>query len=142
MSASARVKDLFELPEIERAFDKALATIGGSLKNKRSQVAYLQGSFGSGKSHFIGAPLADPGGQRGGVAGPRAARAPREARVHRRCLLDELGDAAFFAPMNAGAPDDDAWGDYRKSDTWDRARFEAAAPSSDRPFARRSTPRW
>src|ERR1019366_4260116 len=78
-----RVKDLFDLPEsvhkigfveelaravlhpkvtaetyvvtpaIVAAFDKALDLVGGALRDGRSRAAYLQGSFGSGKSHFM-----------------------------------------------------------------------------------------
>jgi hypothetical protein len=79
----ARVKDLFSLPEtvhkigfVEElsravahpattaetyvvtpalldAFDKALTLVGGALRDGRSRAAFLQGSFGSGKSHFM-----------------------------------------------------------------------------------------
>ena len=78
-----RVKDLFDLPEsvhkigfveelsravkqpkvtaetyvvtpaIVGAFDKALDLVAGALRDGRSRAAFLQGSFGSGKSHFM-----------------------------------------------------------------------------------------
>jgi len=78
-----RVKDLFDLPEsvhkigfvevlseairrpkstaetyvvtdaIAQSFDKALRLVGTSLRDGRSQAAFLHGSFGSGKSHFM-----------------------------------------------------------------------------------------
>ncbi len=35
------------------AFDGALGLISGALEDKRSKAAYLHGSFGSGKSHFM-----------------------------------------------------------------------------------------
>ncbi len=78
-----RVKDLFDLPEsvhkigfveelaravqqpkitaetyvvtpaLVGAFDKALDLVAGALRDGRSRAAFLQGSFGSGKSHFM-----------------------------------------------------------------------------------------
>lgn len=83
MTAVSRVKDLFELPEhlsksafvlklaegvedprttastyvvtpaLVDAFDRALAIVGAALRDRKSEVAYLLGSFGSGKSHFM-----------------------------------------------------------------------------------------
>jgi hypothetical protein len=40
-------------PRIADAFDQALGMIDGSLRDGRSAGAYLHGSFGSGKSHFM-----------------------------------------------------------------------------------------
>ncbi len=40
-------------PALRDAFDRALGLVGSSLRDKRSQAAYLHGSFGSGKSHFM-----------------------------------------------------------------------------------------
>ncbi len=40
-------------PGLVRAFDQALGLVGGALRDGRSQAAYLHGSFGSGKSHFM-----------------------------------------------------------------------------------------
>src|SRR5262249_21041946 len=34
-------------------FDRALDLVGGALRDGRSRAAFLQGSFGSGKSHFM-----------------------------------------------------------------------------------------
>lgn len=83
MAESVRVKDLFSLPEHIRkgdfvvklaegiddpkataatykvtpaladAFDRALRLVGSALRDHKSQAAYLRGSFGSGKSHFM-----------------------------------------------------------------------------------------
>ena len=39
--------------EIAKCFDEALGLIGSSLDAKSSKAAYLHGSFGSGKSHFM-----------------------------------------------------------------------------------------
>lgn len=47
-------------------------------------------------------------------------------------MLDELGDVAFFAPMNAGAAPTAGWGTLPGAGAaWDRARFEQAASSTD-----------
>jgi hypothetical protein len=40
-------------PGLVQAFDQALGLVGGALRDGRSQAAYLHGSFGSGKSHFM-----------------------------------------------------------------------------------------
>ncbi|MCC7380504.1 MAG: hypothetical protein IT384_01640 [Deltaproteobacteria bacterium] len=83
MTGEARVRDLFELPEsihmiafvevldsavrdpkataekyvvtpeLRASFDRALTVVGKSLQDQRSQAAFLHGSFGSGKSHFM-----------------------------------------------------------------------------------------
>lgn len=83
MTQTTRVKDLFEIPEtirkgdfveklseavsrpqrtaetfvvtsaLQEAFDRALRLVGSALRDGRSQAAYLHGSFGSGKSHFM-----------------------------------------------------------------------------------------
>jgi hypothetical protein len=83
MTELIRVKDLFELPEqirkgdfvlklsdgvnhpretamtyvvtpaLAESMDQALRLIGSALRDRRSQAAYVHGSFGSGKSHFM-----------------------------------------------------------------------------------------
>jgi hypothetical protein len=40
-------------PAIAGAFDRALGLVAGSLRDGTSQAAYVHGSFGSGKSHFM-----------------------------------------------------------------------------------------
>jgi hypothetical protein len=40
-------------PELAHNFDQALSLIGGALEKGRSDGAFLHGSFGSGKSHFM-----------------------------------------------------------------------------------------
>lgn len=40
-------------PKLAQAFDQALTLVGSALRDGRSQAAYLHGSFGSGKSHFM-----------------------------------------------------------------------------------------
>lgn len=169
-------------PPLADAFDKALRTVGASLKNNRSQAAVLYGSFGSGKSHFMALlslmldgveeawrvpelhplrPKHDWVGRKkllqlhfhmvGNESIEEAVflKYVQHVRVHHpeatvpglfadeqlfedaKKLMDELGDESFFAPMNAGAGGDDAWGAFGGGDTWDRARFEAAAASHE-----------
>ncbi|MCB9660515.1 MAG: hypothetical protein H6726_22920 [Sandaracinaceae bacterium] len=40
-------------PPLVDAFDRALGLVGSALRDGKSQAAYLHGSFGSGKSHFM-----------------------------------------------------------------------------------------
>lgn len=40
-------------PALAKSFDQALTLVGGALRDGKSQAAYLHGSFGSGKSHFM-----------------------------------------------------------------------------------------
>ena len=40
-------------PPLVDAFEKAMKIVGSSLKDARSRAAFLHGSFGSGKSHFM-----------------------------------------------------------------------------------------
>ena len=40
-------------PQLERSFDQALGLIQSAVESGRSKGAYLHGSFGSGKSHFM-----------------------------------------------------------------------------------------
>ncbi len=47
------VKDYAITPKIVQTFEHALSIIGSALRDERSQAAYLHGSFGSGKSHFM-----------------------------------------------------------------------------------------
>ncbi len=51
--ASATLADYVVTPELATNFDEALALIQGSLDRQRSDGAFLHGSFGSGKSHFM-----------------------------------------------------------------------------------------
>ncbi len=47
------VRDYVVTPELAARFDQALAIIKGALASSSSKAAYLDGSFGSGKSHFM-----------------------------------------------------------------------------------------
>lgn len=47
------VKDYVVPPQLQHCFDEALALVKDSLATRRSAGAYLHGSFGSGKSHFM-----------------------------------------------------------------------------------------
>ena len=40
-------------PALAEAVDRALGLVGSALRDGKSQAAYLHGSFGSGKSHFM-----------------------------------------------------------------------------------------
>ena len=40
-------------PALADAFDRALRLVGSAMRDQKSQAAYLHGSFGSGKSHFM-----------------------------------------------------------------------------------------
>lgn len=40
-------------PQLAECFDRALGLVGEGLRTGRSQAAFLHGSFGSGKSHFL-----------------------------------------------------------------------------------------
>jgi hypothetical protein len=47
------VRDYAITPKILQTFEHALSIIGSALRDQRSQAAYLHGSFGAGKSHFM-----------------------------------------------------------------------------------------
>ena len=49
----ATVRDYVVTPQLEKCFDMALALIKSALEGNTSKAAYLHGSFGSGKSHFM-----------------------------------------------------------------------------------------
>jgi ABC-type lipoprotein export system ATPase subunit len=47
------LKDYAITPDLQRAFDQSLALVKSTLDGRRSVAAYVHGSFGSGKSHFM-----------------------------------------------------------------------------------------
>src|SRR5262245_63358102 len=47
------VRDYAITTKIVQTFEHALSIIGSALRDGRSQAAYLHGSFGAGKSHFM-----------------------------------------------------------------------------------------
>ncbi|MEI6340138.1 MAG: hypothetical protein WCQ57_16415 [Verrucomicrobiota bacterium] len=47
------VKHYQVTPQLVTSFDQALKLVKGALEGKSSKAAYLHGSFGSGKSHFM-----------------------------------------------------------------------------------------
>lgn len=49
----ATVRDYVVTDSLARAFDRALGLVENALRSGRSQAAFLHGSFGSGKSHFM-----------------------------------------------------------------------------------------
>ncbi|MBI2373943.1 MAG: hypothetical protein HYV07_08095 [Deltaproteobacteria bacterium] len=169
-------------PPIAESFEKTLRIVGASLRDSRSRAAFLHGSFGSGKSHFMAmvSLLLDGNEEAWRVPELHALRAKHDfvgtkkllqlhfhmigqesieeaiflrylahVRAHHskatvpgvfadeklfndaRTLLDELGDQPFFAPMSHGAAGTDEWGDFSGGTTWDRARFEKHAASTD-----------
>jgi hypothetical protein len=52
-AASETIKNYVVTPQLARAFNEALGFIRGSVESGRSAACYLDGSFGSGKSHFM-----------------------------------------------------------------------------------------
>ena len=51
--ADATLADYVVTPELARCFDDALSFIQSAVGSRSSKAAYLHGSFGSGKSHFM-----------------------------------------------------------------------------------------
>src|SRR5690349_4610514 len=49
----ATLRDYAITPKIVQSFETALSIIKSALEDNRSQAAYLDGSFGAGKSHFM-----------------------------------------------------------------------------------------
>jgi hypothetical protein len=47
------IADYVVTPQLERCFDEALLLIKSAVEGRSSKAAYLHGSFGSGKSHFM-----------------------------------------------------------------------------------------
>src|SRR6516165_1251940 len=47
------VRDYVTTPELALCFDQALGMIRAALDETASKAAYLHGSFGAGKSHFM-----------------------------------------------------------------------------------------
>lgn len=47
------VHDYVATPQLVRCFDQALGVVKGAIDSRSSKGAYLHGSFGSGKSHFM-----------------------------------------------------------------------------------------
>jgi hypothetical protein len=52
-AAADTIRSYVVTPQLARAFDEALGFIRGSVEGGRSAACYLDGSFGSGKSHFM-----------------------------------------------------------------------------------------
>lgn len=50
---AARVREYVVTPQLSTAFDDALGVVRAGVRNGNSYAAYLHGSFGSGKSHFL-----------------------------------------------------------------------------------------
>lgn len=52
-AAARTIREYVVTPQLARAFDEALGFIRGAVEGGRSAACYLDGSFGSGKSHFM-----------------------------------------------------------------------------------------
>jgi len=173
--------------QLQRAFDDALAFIRGAVTGKTSKAAYLHGSFGAGKSHFMAVLFLllrhDPEARAVPELAEVAARhdawmqgrkfllvpfhmigaSSMEAAIlgqyvdyvktihpeaptpgvflaeglfeDARKLRASLGDAAFFAELNAGggAAAKPGWGGLGARGEWDAARWDEAlaAPAGD-----------
>lgn len=80
--AEQTLREYVVTDEIEGCFDEAIALIGSAIEQRASRGAYLHGSFGSGKSHFMavlhlllqGNPLARSKKKLDGVAARADAR--------------------------------------------------------------------
>ena len=168
-------------PKLRFAFERALGLVSTALRTGRSQAAFLMGSFGSGKSHFMAmlsllasgheaawrVPELHPLRDKAEWAGKKKIlelhfhmighesieeaifrKYVEHVRAHHptatvpglfadeklfddaRRSLEELGEDAFFEPMNPKQSGDGAWGSFAEK-VWDRARFEEAATSMD-----------
>ncbi|MGI8447170.1 MAG: phage resistance protein [Streptosporangiaceae bacterium] len=53
VTQESTVRDYVATPQLARCFDEALGLIQSSVEGRASRAAYLDGSFGSGKSHFM-----------------------------------------------------------------------------------------
>jgi hypothetical protein len=53
VGAESTITDYVVTPQLAECFDRALGLIKSALETSSSRAAYLEGSFGSGKSHFM-----------------------------------------------------------------------------------------
>ncbi|MCQ6269121.1 hypothetical protein M8J71_01185 [Pseudarthrobacter sp. R1] len=67
------LRDYVVTPELTKAFDKALAIISSAIAEGSSKASYLDGSFGSGKSHFMAVLYSILGGNPGARGIPELA---------------------------------------------------------------------
>lgn len=171
-------------PAIADAFDQALGLVGSALDDGRSKGAYVHGSFGSGKSHFMAmlslllrndavawrvpelhairekhrfverAKLLELHFHMIDKESLESALFETYVQVIRnqhpdaqlpalfadepvfedaRRMLESMGDEAFFSRLGGSESraESEAWGDFAVAGSWDRARFERAANSSD-----------
>lgn len=51
--SAGRVEEYVVTPQLQAEFDKALKLVRGAVRKNASYAAYLHGSFGAGKSHFL-----------------------------------------------------------------------------------------
>lgn len=69
--SAGRVEEYVVTPQLQEQFGKALKLIRGAVRKKVSYAAYLHGSFGAGKSHFLTVLHAVLNGEAAARAKPR-----------------------------------------------------------------------
>ena len=75
------LRDYVVTPQLVRCFEDALSLIGGAVGERTSKGAYLHGSFGSGKSHFMAVLTLLLRGDTGARATPELAGAVAKANA-------------------------------------------------------------
>ena len=75
------VRDYIATPQLVKCFDQALGVVKGAIDSRMSKGAYLHGSFGSGKSHFMAVLDMILEGDADARAIPELAGVVREANV-------------------------------------------------------------
>ncbi|KAF4405370.1 hypothetical protein [Streptomyces lycii] len=70
-SSAGSVAEYVVTPQLAKEFDKALHLVRGAVRKNTSYAAYLHGSFGAGKSHFLTVLHAVLNGDPGSRAKPR-----------------------------------------------------------------------
>src|SRR5260370_12221621 len=53
VTQASTITDYVVTPQLARCFDEALGLVQSAVEGRASRAAYLDGSFGSGKSHFM-----------------------------------------------------------------------------------------
>jgi hypothetical protein len=56
IDSESTIRDYVVTPQLADDFDQALELIRSAVETNASRAAYLDGSFGSGKSHFMAVP--------------------------------------------------------------------------------------
>jgi hypothetical protein len=94
------VRDYVVTPQLARCFDEALGLIQSAVQSNSSKGAYLHGSFGSGKSHFMAVLLLLLEGR------PEARRIPELAKAAAELSAWNVGKKFLLVPYHMiGAKD-------------------------------------